>query len=233
MHVGPMDSTKNNKEYHLARQQMVERQLRARGIRDRRVLDAMERLPRHIFVEEALLPRAYGDFPLPIGEQQTISQPYIVALMTEALELTGTERVLEIGSGSGYQTAILADLSYRVYSVERIRSLMVRARKIVEDLGCRNVIFRLTDGTGGWPDQAPFDAILVTAGGPEIPQPLIDQLAPGGRLVMPVGRTRLSQDLIKAVKDKNGRLSRSSLGGCRFVDLVGRHGWSDKKNSGR
>ncbi|MDY6850946.1 MAG: protein-L-isoaspartate(D-aspartate) O-methyltransferase [Thermodesulfobacteriota bacterium] len=227
-----MDSTKNNKEYHLARQQMVERQLIARGIRDRRVLEAMERLPRHIFVEEALLPRAYGDFPLPIGEQQTISQPYIVALMTESLELTGTERVLEIGSGSGYQTAILADLCYRVYSVERIRSLMIRARKTVEDLGYRNVIFRLTDGTGGWLDQAPFDAILVTAGGPEIPRPLIDQLAPCGRLVMPVGRTRLSQDLIKAVKDKSGRLIRSSLGGCRFVDLVGRHGWSDNKNSG-
>ncbi len=216
----------NNKDYQLVRQQMVERQLKGRGVRDPRVLEAMLRVPRHLFVEEALIHRAYGDHPLPIGENQTISQPFIVAQMTEALELQGSERVLEIGTGSGYQAAILAELCYRVYTVERMRPLMSRARKLIEQMGYRNVVFRLHDGTVGWSEQAPFDAIIVTAGGPDIPAPLIEQLQPGGRLIIPVGQTRMSQTLFKVVKDKNGRLTKTSLGACRFVDLVGQHGWS-------
>ncbi|MBU2549714.1 MAG: protein-L-isoaspartate(D-aspartate) O-methyltransferase [Proteobacteria bacterium] len=214
-------------DLHLARQQMVDRQLKARGIKDERVLDVMGRAPRHLFVEEALADRAYGDHPLPIGEQQTISQPYIVALMTEALELGGRERVLEIGTGSGYQTAILAELAQRVYSLERIRPLMLKARELLAELGYRNVVLNMDDGTCGWADQSPFDAIIVTAGGPDIPPPLIEQLDLGGRLVIPVGKSRLSQDLIKVVKSKTGRTTRTNLGGCRFVDLVGRHGWSE------
>ena len=153
-------------DYHLARQQMIERQLKSRGIMEPRVLKAMGGVPRHLFVEEALSNRSYGDYPLPIGEQQTISQPYIVAQMTEALELQGTERVLEIGTGSGYQAAVLAELCYRVYTVERIRSLMIKARSVIEGLGYHNVVFKLDDGTCGWVEQSPFEAIMVTAGSP-------------------------------------------------------------------
>ena len=213
-------------DYHLARQHMVERQLKARGISAPRVLEAMNKVPRHLFVEEALANRAYGDYPLPIGEQQTISQPFIVAQMTEALDLKGNERVLEIGTGSGYQAAILSELCYRVYSVERIRALMIRTRQLLENLGYTNVIIRLSDGTVGWTEQAPFDAILVTAGSPEIPQPLIDQLEPGGRLIIPVGSNRAAQNLMKIVKTPDGRIVKTNLGGCRFVDLVGQFGWS-------
>ena len=212
--------------YQLARQQMVEQQIKVRGIKDERVLEAMARVPRHLFVEEAMAPRAYADHPLPIGEQQTISQPYIVALMTEALELSEKDRVLEVGTGSGYQAAILAELCHRVYTIERIRSLMINARQLLERLGYRNVVLKHNDGTNGWPEQGPFDAIIVTAGGPDLPPPLIEQLSLGGRLVVPVGKSRLSQDLIKLVKSKTGRLTRTNLGGCRFVDLVGQHGWS-------
>ena len=211
--------------YQKPRQQMVERQLKVRGIKDQRVLEAMARVPRHLFVEEALTHRAYGDRPLPIGENQTISQPYIVAQMTEALNLDGSERVLEIGTGSGYQTAILAELSYRVFTVERIRPLYQKAKLLLEQLDYRNVVFRLSDGTMGWPEQAPFEAIIVTAGAPDVPAPLIEELAPGGRMVIPVGHNRAAQTLFRVSKDKNGRISRKDLGGCRFVDLVGEHGW--------
>jgi len=214
--------------YHLARQQMVERQLKARGIKDPRVLEAMSRVPRHLFVEESLVSRAYGDHPLPIGEQQTISQPYIVARMTQALDLNGGETVLEIGTGSGYQAAVLAELCARVYTVERIRSLMIKSRKLLEELGCRNVLFKVGDGTSGWVEYAPFDGIIVTAGGPDIPKPLLKQLSPKGRLVMPIGRTRLSQSLVKVIKEKDGRFTRINLGECRFVDLIGLHGWSEE-----
>lgn len=210
-------------DYRLARERMVQNQLVPRGIKDPRVLDAMGRVPRDRFVEEALVGEAYNDHPLPIGHKQTISQPYIVALMTEALELMGTEKTLEIGTGSGYQTAILSELCERVFTVERVRPLMVKARKTLADLEYYNILFKAFDGTLGWEEYAPYDAIIVTAGAPKIPQPLVNQLAEGGRLVIPVG-DRFSQELIKASK-KGGKLSQENLGGCRFVDLVGVHGW--------
>lgn len=222
-----MAFNQNKNHYHLARQQMVERQLKARGIKHHGVLQAMARVPRHLFVEESLVARAYGDHPLPIGEQQTISQPYIVAQMTQALDLTGPETVLEIGTGSGYQAAVLAELCSRVYTVERIRALMVKGRKLLEEMGYRNILFKVGDGTSGWADYAPFDGIIVTAGGPEIPKPLLEQLKPGGRLVMPIGPTRQTQSLIKVIKEKDDRLTRINLGECRFVDLIGLHGWSE------
>lgn len=204
---------------------MVKTQLIPRGIRDQRVLDAMMKVPRHLFVEEALRGEAYNDHPLPIGHKQTISQPYIVAVMTQALELKGNEHTLEIGTGSGYQTAILAELCEKVYTIERIRSLLEQARKRLWDLGYTNILFKAFDGTLGWEEYAPFDAIIVTAGAPKVPQPLLDQLAEGGRLVIPVGG-KFSQDLIKITK-KNGNIIQQDLGGCRFVDLIGVHGWKD------
>ena len=212
-------------DYRLARERMVKTQLVPRGIKDRRVLKAMGKIPRNRFIEEALSGEAYNDHPLPIGYKQTISQPYIVALMTEALELIGEENVLEIGTGSGYQTAILADLSRKVFTVERIRNLMVKARNILADLGYNNIMFKAFDGTLGWKEYAPYDAIMVTAGAPKIPEPLLDQLAEGGRLIIPVGN-RFSQELIKVTR-KKGNIIQENFGGCRFVDLVGVHGWKD------
>jgi len=210
-------------DYRLARERMVKTQLIPRGIKDQRVLDAMMKVPRHLFVEEALRGEAYNDHPLPIGHKHTISQPYIVALMTQALGLKGDEYTLEIGTGSGYQTAILAELCDKVYTIERIRPLLEQARKRLWELGYANVLFKAFDGTLGWEEYAPFDAIIVTAGAPSIPQPLLDQLAEGGRLVIPVGG-KFSQDLIKVTKRK-GDIVRQDLGGCRFVDLIGVHGW--------
>ena len=212
-------------DYHLAREKMVKNQLLARGIADQAVLRAMAGIHRHLFVEEALVGESYNDHPLPIGHKQTISQPYIVALMTEALELAGTEKVLEIGTGSGYQTAILAELSKAVYTVERIEALLEKARMLLRDLGYSNVQFKVSDGTSGWEEFAPYDAIMATAGAPKIPQPLLDQLKEGGRLVVPVG-DRYSQELIKVKREKN-RFIEKNLGGCRFVDLIGEHGWKD------
>jgi len=212
-------------DYRLARERMVKTQLLPRGIKDQRVLEAMAKVPRDRFVEAALVGEAYNDHPLPIGHKQTISQPYMVALMTEALDLTGKEKTLEIGTGSGYQTAILAELSEKVYTVERIRDLLVNARKLLGELGYTNILFKAFDGTLGWKEFEPYDAIMVTAGAPRIPQPLVDQLAEGGRLVIPVG-SKFSQELIKATK-KKGELVQQELGGCRFVDLVGIHGWKD------
>jgi protein-L-isoaspartate(D-aspartate) O-methyltransferase len=212
-------------DYRLARERMVKTQLVPRGIKDPRVLKVMGKIPRNRFIEEVLSGEAYNDHPLPIGHKQTISQPYIVALMTEALELTGEEKVLEIGTGSGYQTAILADLSRKVFTVERIRDLMVKARNILADLGYNNIMFKAFDGTLGWKEYEPYDAIMVTAGAPKIPEPLLDQLAEGGRLIIPVGN-RFSQELIKVIK-KNGNIIQENFGGCRFVDLVGVHGWKD------
>lgn len=206
---------------------MVETQISARGVKDNRLLDAMRKIPRHLFVEEGLYAQAYNDYPLPIGEKQTISQPYMAALMTGALELTGKEKVLEIGTGSGYQTAILSMLAYKVYSMERISTLAARARKLLDTLMCPNVIIRVSDGTLGWPDEAPFDAILVAAASPQVPENYLQQLADKGRLVMPVG-TEESQKLIKVVKSGN-RLFTSDLGACRFVKLVGKHGWHEEK----
>lgn len=202
---------------------MVEEQLIRRGITDPRVLDAMRRVPRHLFVEEALQDRAYGDHPLPIGEQQTISQPYIVALMTQLLELRGAEKVLEVGTGSGYQTAVLAELARRVCSIERQPALAVQARSRLEQLGYTNVWIRVGNGTLGWPDEAPFDRILVTAGAPFVPPPLFEQLAAGGRMVLPLGDS-VSQTLT-VVENQGGSMRLSTHGDCLFVKLVGRYAW--------
>lgn len=206
---------------------MVQDQIVARGISDRRVIDAMLKIPRHIFVQEAFAAQAYNDKSLPIGEKQTISQPYIVALMTEKLALTGSEKVLEIGTGSGYQTALLATLADRVYSAERIRPLALRARKCLDSLRLFNVQLRINDTAGspiGWEEEAPFDAIIVTAGAPEIPVILTDQLARGGRLVIPVG-DESSQQLITIVKNDDGELEHEQSVACRFVPLIGKQGW--------
>lgn len=210
--------------YEIARKRMVESQIVARGISDRRVIDAMMRVSRHIFVEDAMSAQAYSDSALPIGEKQTISQPFMVALMTELLQLTGEEKVLEIGTGSGYQTAILAQLVARVYTIERIRSLALKARKALDSLGLLNINLRIGDGTGGWDSEAPFDAILVTAGAPEIPHHLTEQLCVGGRLVIPVG-TQIDQVLVRLTKGENGSITRENFGNCRFVKLIGQFGW--------
>ncbi len=214
-----------NHDYRLAREKMVETQLIPRGIKDPRVLEAMKEVRRDLFVEEALVGEAYNDHPLPIGHNQTISQPFIVALMTEAIALKGDEKVLEIGTGSGYQTAILAKLADKVYTVERIRPLMIKARALLADLNYRNILFKAFDGTLGWEEYAPYDAIIVTAGAPNVPQPLLDQLAEGGRLVIPIGN-KYSQELLKVTR-KRGTYTQKNLGGCRFVDLLGVHGWKE------
>jgi protein-L-isoaspartate(D-aspartate) O-methyltransferase len=205
------------------REEMVASQIEARGITDPRVLDAMRRVPRHLFVSEALRDQAYGDFPLPIGEQQTISQPYIVAEMTQALQLRPEDRVLELGTGSGYQAAVLAEIAYRVYTIERIYALYAKARKMFDALQYHNIVTRYADGTFGWEDECPFDAVIVTAGAPRIPSVLVNQLALGGRLVLPVGDQH-SQKLVKVVREEKG-VRTTDLGGCRFVKLVGEHGW--------
>jgi protein-L-isoaspartate(D-aspartate) O-methyltransferase len=202
---------------------MVSEQVVRRGISDPRVIRALQAMPRHRFVEEALAGRAYGDHPLPIGEGQTISQPYMVALMSEALALTGTERVLEIGTGSGYQTAILSTLCDKVFSVERLKGLADRAVRILDSLGCYNVLVRVGDGSIGWREEAPFDAILVTAGAPAIPEALLAQVRIGGRVVLPVGEAS-GQMLRKGIRESGG-MQWQDLGGCIFVKLVGQQGW--------
>ncbi|NPA15098.1 MAG: protein-L-isoaspartate(D-aspartate) O-methyltransferase [Deferribacteres bacterium] len=201
--------------------------LRKKGIRDERVLNAILRVPRHLFVPPELVDRAYDDRPLPIGKGQTISQPYIVALMTEALGIDEDSRVLEIGTGSGYQAAVLAEIAKDVYTVERIPELSERARKIIEGLGYKNVFFKVGDGTCGWPEHAPYDAIIVTAASPRIPKPLIKQLKVGGRLVIPVGN-ELTQELLRITKiTEDGKVDIESLGGCVFVKLKGKYGWEE------
>ena len=212
-------------KYKRLREEMVEKQIEARGITDPHVLAAMRSVPRHLFVSEALMDQAYSDFPLPIGEQQTISQPYIVAEMTQALQLCADDRVLEIGTGSGYQAAILAQIVYRVYTIERIHSLYSRTRGLFDKLGYHNIVTRYSDGTTGWKDESPFNAIIVTAGSPEIPATLVNQLAIDGRMVIPVGN-QYSQDLIKLVRTQKG-IQKINMGGCRFVKLVGEHGWRE------
>ena len=212
-------------KFRRLREKMVATQIEARGIHDRRVLEAMRKVPRHLFVGEALQDQAHGDFPLPIGEGQTISQPYIVAEMTQALELTEDDRVLEIGTGSGYQTAILAELAFRVYTIERVKELFIAARKLLDQLGYHNVIARCSNGTLGWPDESPFDAIIVTAGAPEVPEKLVQELTMGGRMVIPVG-DRFSQTLLKIRRHEEG-IHETDLGGCRFVKLIGEHGWKE------
>ena len=208
-----------------ARAKMVREQIEARGVRDPRVLAAMRRVPRHLFVGENLAERAYDDTPLPIGAQQTISQPYIVALMAEALELTGVERVLEIGTGSGYEAAILAELCAEVYSVERIVKLAEQAMALLDSLGYRNVHVRVCDGSSGWPEAAPFAAVVMSAAAREIPRPLVEQLADDGRFVLPMGDEDM-QTLVR-LRKRQGALEEDCLGECRFVKLIGAYGWEE------
>ena len=214
-------------DYARAREKMVKEQIIDRGIRDRKVIDALTRIPRHLFLPEALLGRAYGDTALPIGEGQTITQPYMVAFMSEALNLQGEEKILEVGTGSGYQAAVLACLAARVYSVERIRGLLEQARKTLDRIQCHNVVTKLSDGSYGWAEEAPFDAILITAGAPSLPQPLLGQLKVGGTLVIPVG-DRNCQRLIRVRKDSQG-YSQENLVECNFVSLVGEYGWAKRE----
>lgn len=211
--------------FDLARQRMVAEQLLPRGIVDPATIAAMSAVPRHLFVQDALRDQAYGDHPLPIGAGQTISQPYIVALMTQALGLGPGDRVLEVGTGSGYQAAILAHICARVHTIERINSLLSLARKIFDALQLHNISSRIDDGTTGWPEEAPFNAIIVTAGGPVVPEPLLDQLADGGRLVMPVG-DQLTQELRLIIK-AGGEIHSRTIEYVRFVNLVGAHGWEE------
>ena len=208
------------------RRKMVEEQLGDRGIKDLHLLEVMSRVPRHLFTLDSFQDRSYGDTPLPIGENQTISQPYIVAAMTAALELKGDERVLEIGTGSGYQTAVMAELAAQVFTIERINALSRKAQQILDGLGYANIVFKMFDGTYGWPDQAPFDAIMVTASAKEIPKALIKQLGEGGRLVAPAGDTD-EQKLI-LLRKKGNQVSRKEICDCKFVPLIGKYGWPEK-----
>ena len=218
-----MGDSGRNAAYERERTRMVDEQLVRRGITDERVLAAMRKVPRHLFVEEALRDRAYGDHALPIGEEQTISQPYIVALMSSLLELTGREKVLEVGTGSGYQAAVLGEIARRVCSIERLPRLAQRARALLEALGTSNVWIRVGSGTLGWPDEAPFDRILVAAGGPSVPPPLFEQLAPGGRMVLPLGDQE--SQILTVVENVGGTMKTTPHGDCKFVRLVGKYAW--------
>ncbi len=204
---------------------MIEEHLIRRGIKDLAVAEAMSRIPRHLFVQESFQHQAYGDHPLPIGENQTISQPYVVGLMTEALRLTGKERVLEIGTGSGYQTAVLAELAEQVFTIERIKSIGVAAQKRLTQLGYTNIVYKVFDGTYGWRDQGPYDAILIAASAPDIPSALIEQLKDNGRLVAPIGE-KSDQNLVLLTKS-GGKITRKTLGSCTFVPLIGKFGWTE------
>lgn len=211
--------------YEKERNRMVDEQIVGRGVKDERVLAVMRKIPRHEFLPEAIRGMAYTDNALPLGEGQTMSQPYMVALMTEFLGLKGPERVLEIGTGSGYQAAVLAELCEKVYTIERIKSLADKARATLDRLGYKSVAIKLYDGTYGWKEMAPFDAIVVTAGSPDIPAPLVEQLKEGGRIVIPVG-DRYGQELITVVKIAEGMITRRSIP-CVFVPLIGNHGWKE------
>ena len=209
--------------YVTIRERMVREQLLPRGIEDPLTLEAMRRVPRHLFVDDAMWGRAYGDYPLPIAAGQTISQPYIVASMTQALHLTETDKVLEIGTGSGYQAAVLSRICDKVYTVERIHTLLAGARKVFDRLRYYNIVSKLDDGTLGWPENGPYDAIIVTAGGPVIPEPLIEQLTDGGRLIMPVGNQTVQ--LLRLLTRRGSATEVVDLESVRFVNLIGEHGW--------
>jgi protein-L-isoaspartate(D-aspartate) O-methyltransferase len=213
------------RDYAIPRDRMVARLQDHYGIRDPRVLNAMRAVPRHFFVPEALQGRAYGDHALPISANQTISQPYIVARMTELLELDEQSRVLEVGAGSGYQTAVLAKIAAQVYAIERIGDLAREAQARIRQLGIYNATVKCFDGTLGWSAHAPYDAILVAAGGPDVPGPLVSQLKVGGRLVIPVGESREAQRLVRVIKTEHG-IKEEDHGGCAFVPLIGQHGWA-------
>ena len=221
--TGGAEAKAGSARFARERERMVEEQLIARGVRDPRVIEVMRRLPRHVFVDEALRDRAYGDHPLPIGEGQTISQPFIVGRMTELLQLAGQEKVLEVGTGCGYQAAVLAELAERVCTMERIPRLASRARETLERLGYRNVWVRTANGTLGWPDEAPFDRILVAAGGPGVPPPLFEQLAEGGRMVIPVGE--VTGQVLQVIEKVQGTMRVTQDSGCVFVKLVGKYAW--------
>lgn len=211
--------------YGEARKKMVQEQLVSQGIKDPRVLAAMAKVPRHLFVVEELQGQAYDDNPLPIGEGQTISQPYMVARMVEALGLKGKELVLEIGTGSGYAAAVLAELCGQVFSMEMVEDLAIRARAVLASLGYRNVSVQVGDGTLGWEEHAPYDAVVISAGAPCIPRPLLEQLRPGGCMVFPMGEKDL-QTLVRIRKERGG-LREEYLGECYFVKLLGTYGWED------
>ncbi|MGH7853671.1 MAG: protein-L-isoaspartate(D-aspartate) O-methyltransferase [Candidatus Binatia bacterium] len=204
---------------------MVQEQIVARGIDDARVIAALRKIPRHLFVDPGIVNRAYSDSALPIGEKQTLSQPYMAAHMTAALRLTGQEKTLEIGTGSGYQTALLAELCFNVFSVEKLRSLSRKARQLLDHLGYQNIALHVGDGTVGWSEHAPYDAILVAAAAPAAPKPLVEQLAPGGCLVIPVGDEQ-AQTLLRVTRTETG-FKEEQLGECKFVKLLGKYGWPD------
>jgi protein-L-isoaspartate(D-aspartate) O-methyltransferase len=210
--------------YATVRERMVREQLLPRGIDDQSTLKAMREVPRHLFVDDAMWARAYGDYPLPIAAGQTISQPFIVAYMTQALELKETEKALEIGTGSGYQAAVMSRICEKVYTVERIHTLLAAARRMFDKLRYYNIVSKLDDGTLGWPEYAPYDAIIVTAGGPAIPEPLIGQLADGGRLIMPVGNQHFQ--VLQLLTKRGESTEIASLESVRFVNLIGEFGWS-------
>lgn len=214
-------------KFNLARRRMIDRQLVARGITDPKVLKVMGDIPRHLFVEEALAEQSYGDYPVGIGEGQTISQPYIVAMMTQSLQLKGNEKILEIGTGCGYQTSVLASLAGQIYTIERIKNLAFKARRVLKELGYKNVVMRVGDGTQGWPEAKPFDGILIAAASPVIPKPLFNQLSEGGRMLVPIGDEE-NQDLIRITRI-DGKPKVENLGPCRFVKLVGKFGFDKRK----
>lgn len=215
--------------FDILRKRMVEEQLMPRGINDQKVLQAFYKVGRHLFMPRELRETSYADYPVPIGEGQTISQPFIVALMTECLGLSGEEKVLEIGTGSGYQTAILAELAKEVYSVERFAKLSKNAEAALRETGYQNVRLKVGDGTLGWPEEAPFDRIIITAASPRIPLPLTEQLKDGGRLVLPLGES-FSQ-MLTVVEKKGNKLESTEVCGCVFVPLVGRYGWRKEKDA--
>lgn len=217
--------TPRQQDYQISRKRMVAEQLIPGGVNDPRVLTAMAKVPRHFFVPEGMMAQAYSDHPLHIGEGQTISQPVIVGVMTQALALKGHEKVLDVGTGSGYQAAILCELAREVCSIERIAKLSHRARRILYDVGYVNFRLRIGDGTLGWPEEAPFDAILAAAGSPEIPRIFLEQLKDGGRLVIPVGGED-SQDLVVVIRRGNS-FEKKILSACRFVKLIGAGGWRE------
>lgn len=213
----------SSNDFAWAREKMVQEQIVGRGIKDARVIEAMRKIPRHLFVDAGIVNRSYDDSALPIGEKQTLSQPYMAARMTEALGLAGEEKVLEVGTGSGYQTALLAELCFNVFSVEKIRALARKARALLDRLEYHNIAIHVGDGTIGWSEHAPYDAIIVAAGAPATPKPLLEQLTVGGRLVIPVGDDQ-SQTLVRITRSAAG-FTEERLGECRFVKLLGKYGW--------
>jgi len=212
-------------DFTLLRKRMVEEQLMPRGIKDPRVLEVFSKVERHQFLPEDFRGSAYADYPVPIGEGQTISQPFIVALMTESLEVGPEDKILEIGTGSGYQAAILAELAKEVYTIERIESLAKKAEALLKDLGYNNITIKVDDGTLGWKENAPFNKIIITAASPRIPLPLTEQLAENGKLILPLGET-FSQ-VLTLVEKKANQLKHQQICGCVFVPLVGKYGWKN------